>query len=127
MGMAPPFDEQRRLESLLHELSALGGHNCLERVTIAIDLPEYTSGVRQQNLQSLDAVISRDGFRSLKAVAIFINIVESSNFSSKSLVTDREFCSTDELETYLGSLYGGYCNGLQSMVGLIFSCKVTIK
>ena len=124
IGLQP--SQLERLESLCHELSVLGGRNHLERLSIAIELPEGTSGMQERDLQGLDATITRDTFRSLKAVGVLIDIVKTADFSSKTLVSDREFCSTDELATYLSNLYGGYFEGLQSIAGLTFLCKVII-
>ena len=119
------YDGRGRLESLLQELSTLGGRNNLEQLSITIDLGEYTSGVHEQNIQSLNAVISQEMFRSLRTIDIIINIIKSWRFSPMNVVPNQKFCSMDELELYLKKLYGRYCEGLQSMEGLRFSCKVT--
>jgi len=116
MGFLSSYhDGQGRLGSLLQELSTLGGRNNLEQPSITIDPAEYTSGVHEQNIQSLNTVISREMFRSLRAVDIIISIVKSWRFSPMNFVSNREICSMDELEFYLKNLYGGYCEGLRSM------------
>ena len=86
--MDPEHSQERLAETLIHELSILGHHNHLEWLSVTFDLPKYTLEMNQHDLQGLDAAISWDRFRSLKAVNIFINIVKVAIFSLKTFVSN---------------------------------------
>lgn len=110
------------VKSLYHELSDSGGYNHLERLSVTIDLPEYATQLYGEDLQCLDVAICQANFRSLKAVNVILNIFTTPEW----LMDEENFLSKDELATYLGQVHGRYFRGLQSMQGLIFSCKVNI-
>ncbi|KIM42608.1 hypothetical protein M413DRAFT_408501 [Hebeloma cylindrosporum] len=84
--------QRKPLATLCRELSILGSHNHLERLTITIDLLEYTSAMHQRDLQAIDVAIARgDQFLSLKAVDLLIDIVKVSALILQWLAIDAGF------------------------------------
>ncbi|KIM42613.1 hypothetical protein M413DRAFT_444314 [Hebeloma cylindrosporum] len=145
------FDEP--LHTLCRELSDPGGYYHLERLSVTLDHPEYSSFGKYE-VQDLDGAICRGIFPALKVVDVSINLSttpkwllyeDSKNATrpewlkygnsdeERAIIPERlrfdtqeKMNSMDELATYLGEVYTWYFQGLRSRADLIFSCKVLL-